>query len=114
MAKLTWSLERTLEAIKPFDGEPSFMTDIVNEKSPIPGYSARRLAHDVSELQRRGMLEVFMYAGKPECFDLTAEGRDYRHNRIVSIAAAVGKGVLELLIGASGGAVVWLLTRLAE
>lgn len=104
----------TLDAIRPFEGEESFMAAIRREESPVPGYSARRLAHDIAELEREGMLDVFVYDGIPDSFDLTAAGRDYRRNRALDVLRAIGRHAFQLLLGASGGLVVWLLTRLAE
>lgn len=114
MTKLTPSLAATLDALQPFDGDEEFMVKIYAGESPIEGYSARRLVHDVAELQRAGMLEVFEYDGKADSFDLTAEGRDYRHNRRVAVLMAVGRHVFELVMGATGGLVVWALTQLAS
>lgn len=113
MTKLTPSLAKTLDAIKPFDGDEAFMGSLLDRESPIAGYSARRLLHDIAELERQGMLEVFVYEGKPDCFDLTAEGRDYRRNRRVAVLMAAGRHVFELVMGACGGLVVWALTQLA-
>lgn len=114
MPKLTKSLAETLDALRPFDGDEAFMQKINEAESPIAGMSARRLVADMGELQTLGYLKVFQYAGKADSFDLTSLGRDYRRNRIEEIAKTAGRYVFQLLVGASGGAVVLLLGKLLE
>ena len=109
--RLSRSLAKTLAAIKPYDGDEEFMRELLSQRSPIEGYSPKRLVHDIGELQDKGMLRIFVFNGKPDSFDLTSEGRDYRRNRMVDVAKIVGKQAFQLLVGASGGLVVLLVGR---
>ena len=111
MPKISHSLVKTLDAIRPYDGDADFMSALVSEKSPIDGYSPKRLVHDIGELQEAGMLKVFIYNGVPDSFDLTAAGRDYHRNRAVEVASAIGGVALQMLVGASGGLVVFALGK---
>lgn len=112
MEKLTKSLAETLDAIKPFDGDEAFMKELVGQRSPLPGYTPNRLLHDIAELEQHGMLKVFVYRKVPSCFDLTSAGRDYRRNHALEVAKSVGRYTFQLLVGASGGVVVLLASKL--
>ena len=112
MKPLTRSLAKTLKAIKPYDGDEAFMSELYEKHSPIDGFTPRHLLHDIADLEKAGMLTTFKYDGVVECFDLTADGRDYRWNRNVELLKSAIKYASNLLVGASGGLVVWLLTAL--
>lgn len=112
MEKLTRSLARTLAAIRPYEGDEDFMRKILAKESPIDGYPVRRLAEEVGELQRLGYVDVEVYYGRPIAFDLTSKGRDYRRNRVLGVAKTAMSHVFQLLMGASGGLVVFILGRL--
>lgn len=112
MEKLTKSLAETLDAIKPFEGDEAFMKELVEQRSPLPGYTPSRLLGDIAELEQHGMLKVFVYHKVPNCFDLTSSGRDYRRNRALDVAKAIGRYAFQLLVGASGGLVVLVVGRL--
>lgn len=111
MPKLTKSLARTLDALKPYEGDEAFMRKVNDGESPIDGTSARRLVVEMGELQTLGYIKVFQYAGKADSFDLTSQGRDYRRNRICDIARTASRYALQLLVGASGGLVVLLVGK---
>lgn len=111
MPRLTRSLRKALRAIAPYDGDENFMPTLASGVSPIEGYPARRLAHDIGELRDLGMLTVVKRNGEVDSFDLTAAGRDYRSNRALDALKVVCRYLFQLLVGASGGLVVLLASR---
>lgn len=112
MEKLTRSLSVTLDAIREYEYDESFMGRLYAGDSPIKGMHPKRLVGDISELRDLGYLKVFVYRGMADSFSLTALGRDYRRNRALDALRAVGRYAFQLLVGASGGAVALLLGRL--
>lgn len=112
MQKLTSSLARTLKAIEPFDHDESFMRTIYDHQSPIPGLSPERLVSDLGELQELGFVKVFKYEGRVDSFFITSAGRDYRRNRISDISKSIARYAFQLLVGAIGGLVVFLIGNL--
>lgn len=109
--RLNPSLARTLRALRDFDGSEEFAAALLEKRSMVPGMSAERLVADIGELRDAGMVRVFEYRGKVCAFFLTSSGRDYLPNRIHDAAVAIGKSLFQLLCGAAGGLVVWLLSR---
>ena len=111
--RLNPSLARTLRALREFEGNEREIVDSLNEasESPIPGLSIERLASDVDELVDAGMARVIIERGRLVEFRLTSAGRDYLPNRVHDIVATAGRYLFQLLCGAAGGLVVWLLFR---
>lgn len=112
MPRLNRSIARTLEKLKPYDGDEDFMRRLYAKDSPIEGMSCMRIASDISELKDAGMLKVNEFNGRADAFVLTSDGREYRWNRGMEIARAVLKGLIQIASGMGGGLIVWLLTRM--
>lgn len=112
MEKLTRSLAVTLEAIRGYEHDESFMRRLYAGESPVEGMHPKRLVGDISELRDLGYLKVFVYNGVADSFSLTALGRDYRRNRALDALRVAGRYAFQLLVGASGGAAALLLDKL--
>ena len=111
--RLSYSLAKTLKAITPYDTDSSFGEMLSKQHSPVEGVSPRRLVSDIAELRDAGMLSVFEYpAGTFDSFTLTSRGRDYFWNRRRKALKRIAHGLFQLLCGAAGGVVVWVLGRL--
>lgn len=111
MARLNPSLRKTLLALREFDGSQRFVTAINRGESPVEGVTLERLASDIDELEDVGMVKTFQGDGELEHFFLTSSGRDYLSNRLHEVVMAVCRSLFQLLCGAAGGLVVWVLTR---
>lgn len=111
MARLNPSLRKTLRALRGFDGSEEFVAAINRGESPVNGVSLERLASDIDELEDAGMVKTFQDRDRLEHFFLTSSGRDYTSNRLHEVAVAVLRSLFQLLCGAAGGLVVWVLTR---
>lgn len=107
--RLNPSLRKTLRALREYDGSEEFAAALLERRSLIPGISPERLVADIAELRDAGMVRVFEYQGKLNAVYLTSSGRDYLPNRLYDAAALIGKSLFQLLCGAAGGLVVWLL-----
>lgn len=111
MARLNPSLRKTLLALREFDGSQVFVAAINRGESPVDGVTLERLASDIDELEDAGMVKTFQGDGELEHFFLTSSGRDYLSNRLHEVLIAVCRSLFQLLCGAVGGLVVWVLTR---
>ena len=111
MARLNPSLRKTLLALREFDGSQVFVAAINRGESPVDGVTLERLASDIDELEDAGMVRTFQGDGELEHFFLTSSGRDYLSNRLHEVLIAVCRSLFQLLCGAVGGPVVWVLTR---
>lgn len=109
--RLNPSLARTLRAIREFDGDEEFANAFNDsDTSPISGMDMDRLASDLDELEEAGMIRVLFSGDRLSRVYLTSSGRDYLPNRVHDVAITVVKYLFQLLCGAAGGLVVWLLT----
>lgn len=108
---LTHTLSRTLRDIRAHDGEDDFILDVITGRKTLDGYGKMQLVLYVAELDRAGMLHtVDDDDGVPTMFYLTAEGRDYHANRRRKALRKIVVLIVNIVAGASGGLVVWLLT----
>lgn len=105
--RLTHSLEVTLRKIAPHEMDLEFGRELGSGRCPIEGMSGLRLVRDIGELRDKGMLKA--EKGEPLVFTLTTEGRDYFWNRRRKVVKKIVRSLFQLLCGAAGGAVVWVL-----
>ena len=113
--KLTKTLVEVLDEIKPYDAKPDLLSEIKSGRCPIDGYRAPVLLMHLFELESLGMLRMTKGDdGLPSVFYLTGDGKDYHRNRKIDVASAVGRYILTVIAGGSGGLVVWALTFLAD
>ena len=110
--RLNPSLARTLRALREFDGDERFAAALLEKRSPVQGLSPERLVSDIAELRDAGMVRTFEFQGRLNAVYLTSSGRDYLPNRLHDAAVFVGRSLFQLICGAAGGLVVWLLTKL--
>lgn len=112
MERLTPSLSKTLKELGKFDGDKEFAKRLNKDESPIPGFSTGRLSVDMADLADLGYIELFWVDCQLDCFLLTAKGRDYQHNCALDTVKQILERLFQLLLGVSGGLVVYLLGKL--
>lgn len=101
---------RMVDLLAPYDGDFDFFDKLESGKLGA-SFNPLRVTAVLGELERKGGVLVSKNAGKPFAFTLSTSVRDWRGSRRAHLLAKSAEYLLKLLSGASGGLVVWLLTR---
>lgn len=113
MVRLNRRLLLALDLVSPHNCQPDVLRwlDGVDRH----GMGLMEVAGYLHELEALGMAEVVPNDdGSDYTVILASTAVEYRRERVADHLRTVGRAAFQLLMGASGGAVVWLLTRLAE
>lgn len=109
MDRLNPKLRQTLAWLAPFDGQHGFFR-LVRESGSDPSAAAVF----VGELAAKGFVTTVDDADGDMTVRVTSVGLTYERELMAGRLRDAGRIAFQLLMGASGGVVVWLLTRLAE
>lgn len=116
MNRLNSKLRDALAVVTPFSDRTGLFPAMLSGELDMRGMTRNELITCIQELENIGMLEVFEVAedGSDFVIILTSSGASYFHDCKVEVARSVGRYLMQLLVGASGGLVVWVLGNLAS
>ena len=113
MERLNATQRKALRVLKGRQLEHGFMEWTIDHEDELLGLAPEELGVVVDELERRGLLQTLPDGDGGDfriCLgsDLMGYFEDRREERLKTLGARL----FQLALGASGGLVVWLLTRL--
>lgn len=116
MIKLNPKLRDALAVVTPYSDKPGLFPAIESGGLDMRGLSRNELLGYIDELQEKGMLAITEIAedGSDFVILLTSDGATYFRESKVEIVRTVARGIFQLMLGASGGLVVWILGTLAS
>ena len=116
MKKLNVFLRRTIKFLKPYNDVDDFIGNLDLEQAAKYGLSKGSLGVYIGELISLGYVKErtaeYTDGTSSIRLTLTSEAMSYEHEHRMAILAGIGRVLLQILIGASGGLVVFLLSQL--
>lgn len=111
MVRLNSRLRKALAALTPMSGRGSCAEAMADGRLDPMGLTDQELRVCAKELQDAGMLYLKLLGDGDFRFVLTSSGACYFRDSKIEVAKTVGKYLFQLLVGASGGLVVLLVSR---
>lgn len=106
---------RALAAIIPCDGTRPLIEYLEGEDANLHGLSVDETLRYASELEKLDLIDVNPNEDGTDCVvTLSSAAASYFTDRRIRAAKSVANRAIQVLAGASGGFIVWLLTHLAE
>lgn len=114
MRRLNGELKRLLKAIEPYEYDETFFDRLGSGEIDVLGFDPKRVVTEMRELVSAGAIRIYESRGVCEHFYLMSDFRCYTRERAVQLASSALDRLLQLFMGASGGLVVFILSKLVE
>lgn len=116
MKKLNPKLRNALAVVSPYSDKTGLIPAMRSGALNMRGMSYNELLAYIEELEDIGMLKIVEAADDLSdlVLILTSEGASYFRQSKLEVLRSIGRYLFQLLLGASGGLVVWILGTLAS
>ena len=117
MKRINKFLKQTLEFVEPYDGVDDFVSVADFDKAEKLGLTDANIGTYLGELDNLGLVKItYSGVGQDQTLSvhLSSMARAYKSERRYTVAKSIGKVFIQLLAGASGGVIVYLLTTIGS